>query len=58
MADKAKKNRDRSEAENRQNTQESDSKNRVDMLNRSQIDEVPKNPPRIDNPEYQPPIRL
>ena len=33
-------------------------KDQTDILNRAQIDEVPKNPPRIDNPEYQPPIRL
>ena len=46
MADKNKKKR--SQAENRHDVQESDSKNRVDMLNGNQIDEVPKNPPRRD----------
>ncbi|MBQ3637595.1 MAG: hypothetical protein II953_04460 [Clostridia bacterium] len=35
-----------------------DMKNRTDMLNNAQIDEVPKNPPRVGDPEYQPPIRL
>ena len=33
-------------------------KNRIDILNGSQIDENPKNPPRVGDPEYLPPIRL
>jgi len=31
-----------------QSSRESDSKNRTEMLNKSQIDEVVKNPPRKD----------
>ena len=37
---------------------EQDMKNRVDILNGNQIDENPKNPPRVGDPEYLPPIRL
>ena len=35
-----------------------DVKNRIDILNGNQIDENPKNPPRVGDPEYLPPIRL
>ena len=35
-----------------------DMKNRTDILNGNQIDEIPKNPPHIGDPEYLPPIRL
>ncbi len=35
-----------------------DMKNRTDILNGNQIDENPKNPPHIGDPEYLPPIRL
>ena len=33
-------------------------RDRTELLNNAQIDEVPKNPPRVGDPEYQPPIRL
>ena len=46
MAGKNKKKQN--QAENRHDVRESDSKNRVDMLNGNQIDEVTKNPPRRD----------
>ena len=35
-----------------------DMRNRTDILNGNQIDENPKNPPRVGDPEYMPPIRL
>ena len=35
-----------------------DMRNQTDILNGNQIDENPKNPPRVGDPEYLPPIRL
>lgn len=35
-----------------------DMRNQTDILNGNQIDENPKNPPRVGDPEYMPPIRL
>lgn len=34
-----------------------DSKDRVDLLNKNQIDETPKEPPYVGDP-MQPPVRL
>ena len=35
-----------------------DMRNQTGILNENQIDENPKNPPRVGDPEYLPPIRL
>lgn len=57
MADKKKKkNRNNPSGEN--GVSVPDMKDQASILNGNQIDENPKNPPRVGDPEYMPPIRL
>jgi len=58
MADKKKKKNRGTGGNGENNVSVSDMRNRTEILNGNQIDENPKNPPRVGDPEYLPPIRL
>ncbi len=58
MADKKKKKNRNNPAPGTDSVSVPDMRNRTDILNANQIDENPKNPPRVGDPEYLPPIRL
>ena len=58
MADKKKKKNRNNPSSGGAEPSISDMKNQTDILNGNQIDENPKNPTRVGDPEYLPPIRL
>ena len=58
MADKKKKKNRGNPDSGAKGVSVPDMRNQTDILNGNQIDEIPKNPPRLGDPEYLPPIRL